>query len=107
MASTLPEPTPEAVVRALGDVHDPEYPISVVAMGLIRGVAVEDGTVRVRLTYTTLGCPCVEMIQDDVRARLLELGGVERVEIEEVFEPWSRADISDEGLATLQSLGMT
>jgi metal-sulfur cluster biosynthetic enzyme len=95
------------VLAALDEVNDPEYPISVVAMGLIRGVEVEGATVTVRLTYTTLGCPCVEMIQEDIRARLLDLDGVERVDIEEVFEPWSRADISAEGVARLASLGMT
>jgi metal-sulfur cluster biosynthetic enzyme len=96
-----------SVVRsALEEIDDPEYPISIVAMGLVRGVDVKGSTVRVRLTYTTLGCPCVDMIQEDVRAKLLALEGVEVVEVEEVFEPWSRGDISPEGVARLRTLGM-
>lgn len=98
--------TAEDVREALREVLDPEYPISVVDMGLIRGVAVDGATVRVRMTYTTMGCPCMEMIQDDVRARLLALAGVERVEIEVVWEPWSRRHISEEGWRGLQQVGV-
>lgn len=97
---------PSVVMRALEEVDDPEYPISIVALGLVRGIDVEGTKVRVRLTYTTLGCPCVEMIQEDVRARLSVLEGVDAVEIEEVFEPWSRRDISPDGVARLRTLGM-
>ena len=59
------------VEEALRDVLDPEYPISIVDLGLVRGVAVEGGTAHVRITYTSLGCPCTELIQDDIRERLL------------------------------------
>lgn len=97
----------EDVRRALEDVLDPELPVSVVDMGLIRGVEVAGSTVRVRLTYTTLGCPCTEILHDDIRRRLLAEGGVERVEIEETFDPWSRRDISPRGLARLRRVGLT
>ncbi len=99
-------PTVEEVRRALGEVLDPEYPISIVDMGLIRGVEVEGGRVRVRMTYTSMGCPCMDMIQDDVRERLLRLPGVERVELEVVWEPWSRKHISAEGWKGLRRVGV-
>jgi metal-sulfur cluster biosynthetic enzyme len=94
----------EAALRA---VHDPEYPISVVDMGLIRGLAVDGATVRVRLTYTSMGCPCKEMIADDVRDALLAVAGVEAVEVEEVFEPWSHRNLSRRARTTLTELGVT
>ena len=99
--------TEEQVVRALREVLDPEWPISVVDMGLIRGVAVDGHTVRVKLTYTTLGCPCTEMIQEDIERCLRALPGVGVVDIEEVYEPWTRADISPAGLQALRGVGMT
>jgi metal-sulfur cluster biosynthetic enzyme len=94
------------VQAALCEVLDPEYPISVVDLGLVRGIEVDGATVRVRLTYTSMGCPCMEMIQDDVRGRLLRLPGVERVEIHTVWEPWTRQHITEEGWRRLHGVGV-
>lgn len=99
-------PTVEQVRAALKEVLDPEYPVSVVDLGLIRGVEVDGSTVRVRITYTSLGCPCTELIQDDIRRRLLQMEGVEAVEIEQVYEPWTRRDISPEGVIRLREIGV-
>jgi metal-sulfur cluster biosynthetic enzyme len=94
------------VREALAEVLDPEYPVSIVDLGLVRGIAVEGTTVRVEITYTSLGCPCTELIQDDIRERLLRVEGVEEVEVEEVFEPWTRRDISARGLKVLRESGV-
>jgi metal-sulfur cluster biosynthetic enzyme len=94
------------VHAALRDVQDPEYPISIVDLGLVRGVTVEGPRVRVQITYTSLGCPCQDLIKADVRTRLLALDGVEAVEIEECFEEWRREHISRRGLAALRELGV-
>ena len=48
----------------------------------------------------------MEMIQDDIRERLLRLPGVERVEIQVVWEPWSRQHITQEGWRRLQRVGV-
>ncbi len=98
--------TPEQVLERLRGVLDPEYPVSVVDLGLVRGVDVRDGLVRVRITFTSLGCPCVELIQEDIRRALLGLDGVQEVVVEQVFEPWSRAHISPEGLRRLREVGV-
>jgi metal-sulfur cluster biosynthetic enzyme len=94
------------VQQALVEVLDPEYPISIVDLGLVRGVSVDGTTAHVKITYTSLGCPCTELIQDDIRDRLLQVEGIEEVEIEEVFEPWTRRDISMRGLKLLQENGV-
>jgi len=104
---TATTPTAEAVREALHDVLDPEFPISVIDLGLIRGVEVEGGVVRIRLTFTSLGCPCSDLIRDDIRDRVMQLPGVEGVEIEEVFGLWSREDISAAGLKTLKVIGVS
>jgi metal-sulfur cluster biosynthetic enzyme len=98
--------TAAQVQEALVEVLDPEYPISIVDLGLVRGVSVEGTTAQVKITYTSLGCPCTELIQGDIRERLLRVEGVDEVEIEEVFEPWTRRDISLKGLKLLQESGV-
>jgi metal-sulfur cluster biosynthetic enzyme len=98
--------TEEEVREALKEVLDPEYPISRVDLGLIRGIEVDGSTARIKLTYTCMGCPATDMIQDDIRDRLLQMDGIEEVEIEEVWDSWSRKNISKKGLIQLQKVGV-
>jgi metal-sulfur cluster biosynthetic enzyme len=87
-------------------VLDPEYPVSLVDLGLVRGVEVAGGTARVQISYCSLGCPCIGLIEQDVEERLLQLDGVERVEVVESFEPWTRRDVTRKGLTLLRSAGV-
>ncbi len=96
----------EEVRDALREVLDPEYPISLVDLGLIRGIEVDGGRVRIKLTYTCMGCPAMDMIQDDVRERLLDMEGVEEVDIEVVWDTWSRKDITPLGKKQLKKVGV-
>ena len=91
---------------ALAEVLDPEHPVSLVDMGLIRGVEVEEGTAKVSISYCSLGCPCINLIELDVEERLLQLAGIDRVEVIESFEPWTRKDISAKGLGLLRRAGV-
>jgi metal-sulfur cluster biosynthetic enzyme len=92
---------------ALAEVEDPELPISIVDLGLVRSVMVDGTTVRVGITFTSIACPCTDVLREDVQARLQQLDGVTRVEVEEVFEPWSRDDMTEEGRLALLALGVT
>lgn len=98
--------TEEEVRDALREVLDPEYPISLVDLGLIRGIEVSRSRVEIKLTYTCMGCPAMDMIQDDVRERLLEMDGIDEVEIEVVWPTWSREDITPLGRKQLKDVGV-
>jgi metal-sulfur cluster biosynthetic enzyme len=98
--------TAEEAREALREVFDPEYPISLVDLGLIRGVEVEGSKAKIKLTYTCMGCPAMDMIQDDVRDRLLEMDGIDEVAIEVVWETWSRKDITPFGRKQLKDVGV-
>lgn len=99
---------PEAGVwRLLDEVLDPELPVSLVELGLVYRIRVEGGAARVSLTFTATACPCMEFIKEDVRDRLLREPWLERVEIEEVWDPpWTRERITEEGRARLRRLGV-
>jgi metal-sulfur cluster biosynthetic enzyme len=93
--------------RALRDVEDPEIPISVVGMGLIVSIAYADGVVDLQLTFTAMGCPAMDFIQDDIRERLLAEPEVDEVRIEVVWDPvWTRARIREDARATMRRLGI-
>jgi len=85
----------ERLWQALAEIEDPEIPVSLIDMGLIVDVAYAEGTARLKITYTAMGCPAMDMIQDDIRQRLLREPGVEQVEIEVVWDPvWDRKRLS-------------
>jgi metal-sulfur cluster biosynthetic enzyme len=93
--------------QALREVEDPEIPVSVVDMGLIVDVGYAERTARLRITYTAMGCPAMDMIQDDIRRALLKLPEVDTVEIEVTWEPaWTRKRLSDEARAAMRELGI-
>jgi len=95
--------------RALQDVEDPEIPISVVGMGLIVSLAhrAAERAVDLELTFTAMGCPATEFIEDDIRERLLAEPDVDEVRIEVVWDPvWTRSRIRDDARARMRSLGI-
>lgn len=95
-------------MAALRDVTDPEWPVSIVDLGLVHAVAVEPGTVSVTLTLTSTGCPCVEMIREDVRERLRRLPGVQDVRITISWDPpWTRDRMSERAREQFRRWGVT
>lgn len=97
-----------ALWDALRDVFDPELPISVVDMGLIVALTEHEGVVDLKLTFTAMGCPAMDFIMDDIRARLLQEPGVTAVNIEIVWSPvWTKARLSEEGIEIMRSWGVS
>ncbi len=101
-------PTEDAVWAALGGVPDPEVPvISVVELGIVRGVAVAaDDAVTVTITPTYSGCPAMREIERDVRAALVQRGWRD-VRIETVYAPaWTTEWMSDAAREKLRAYGI-
>ena len=106
--------TPEREVEArlwlaLREVEDPEIPVSVVGMGLIVSIAYRphERAVDVELTFTSMGCPATDFIEDDIRERLLREPDVDKVRIEVVWDPvWTRSRIREEARETMRGLGI-
>jgi metal-sulfur cluster biosynthetic enzyme len=98
----------DEVWDALREVEDPELAISVVDLGLVVGVRREGSQVTITATYTMMGCPAMDMIQDDIRTRLLAIAGVETVDVEVVWEPvWTKARLTSEGREALLLCGVS
>jgi metal-sulfur cluster biosynthetic enzyme len=76
-----------AVWESLRHVVDPEIDCNIVDLGLIYSVAIDGAKVTVTMTLTTRGCPMHESIARGVQCALLNLGGVEEVDVEIVWDP--------------------
>jgi metal-sulfur cluster biosynthetic enzyme len=97
----------ERLWTALGQVQDPEMPISLVDLGVIYGIDESDGVVDVDLTFTAMGCPASDFILDDVRERLLREDGVREVRINIVWDPpWTSARMTQTGKDALEAWGL-
>ena len=104
---TVAEQVEARLWEALRDVEDPEIPVSVVGMGLIVSIAyrAEERAVDLELTFTAMGCPAMDFIQEDIRERLLAEPDVDEVRIEVVWDPvWTRSRIRDDARATMRRL---
>ncbi len=100
-------PLDQRVWRALAQVEDPEMPINIVDLGLVYGVHIDDGRVRVDLTFTAMGCPATDLLVSDIRDRLREEPGVLSVELNVVWNPpWTAARVSPAGRETLIAWGL-
>lgn len=96
------------LLETLRDVEDPEFPVSVVDLGLIVGLQERGGHVDVQITFTSMGCPGMDFILDDVRDRLLSEPGVSDVSIEIVWHPiWSKERLSDDAKLQLRAWGIS
>ena len=89
--------TQEDVVEALHQVEDPELGMDIVELGLMYGVEVDGGDVKIRYSLTSMGCPAGPMIADGIIDVASSVPGVESVEAELTFDPpWTPDLMSDD-----------
>jgi metal-sulfur cluster biosynthetic enzyme len=92
---------------ALKEVMDPEFPVSLVDLGLIYDIRRTGGIVEVDLTFTATACPCMDFIHEDITERLLKEAGVTEVKIHQVWDPpWTVERISEAGKKALKKCGV-
>ena len=97
--------TERAVWAALAEIPDPEIPvISVVDLGVIKDVAIENGYVRIDFTPTFMGCPALDTMRLAMEAKIAELGAVAAVNVR-LDDSWSTDDITPEGREKLRAAG--
>ena len=97
--------TAAQVWEALAEIPDPEIPvISLVELGVVKDVRIDDGTVHVAFTPTFLGCPALEVMRRAMEERIAELGAEPDVEVV-LDDSWSTDRISAEGREKLRAAG--
>lgn len=89
----------DQVWQALDSVFDPEIPISLVSLGLVYKVNIDQdaGMVSIDMTLTAPGCGMGPVLVSDVKYRVAMVPNVQSVHVELVFDPpWSREMMSEE-----------
>ncbi|MEL7097624.1 MAG: 1,2-phenylacetyl-CoA epoxidase subunit PaaD [Pseudomonadota bacterium] len=105
MVKTLP--SVDDIWALLDTVPDPEIPvISLVDLGIIRGVEWQDHTLVVTVTPTYSGCPATTVINMEIETALRG-AGIEHLELKrQLAPPWTTDWLSDKGRAKLEDYGI-
>ncbi len=113
VTATAPLTATEVVEARLWDalrhVEDPEIPVSVVGMGLIVSLAYREAerAADLELTFTAMGCPAMEFIEDDIRSALSADPEVDVVNIEVVWDPvWTKDRLRADARSRMRELGI-
>ena len=100
-------PSTQQIYDWLEDVKDPEIPVlSLVDLGVITEVAIQDNAVRVEMTPTFAGCPAMDVMKSEVIEKLKSKGLAEVIVNVSFKKPWSSDLISDKGKKALKQFGL-
>ena len=101
------EETKKRIWQMLETVYDPEIPVlSVIDLGLVRDVKVDDEKIEIKITPTYSGCPAMDMISMNIRLALLN-EGFSNVKISHQLSPaWTTDWMTESGKQKLKSYGI-
>jgi len=86
----------EQVIAEIRKIYDPEIPVNIYELGLIYDVKVKGDNVKIIMTLTSPNCPVAESLPQDVKDSAMQVQGVEKVDLDLVFEPeWNKDMMSE------------
>ena len=86
----------EKIITEIKKIYDPEIPVNIYELGLIYNVSVQDKNVSVKMTLTTPNCPVAESLPKEVKDSIMNVEGVEKVDLDLVWDPpWDKSMMSE------------
>ena len=86
----------EKVIEEIKKIYDPEIPVNIYELGLIYDISVKDKNIKVKMTLTTPNCPVAESLPKEVKDSIMEIKGVDKVDLDLVWEPpWDKSMMSE------------
>ena len=87
----------DKIVLEIKKIYDPEIPVNIFELGLIYKIEVKDQKrVNIEMTLTSPNCPVAESLPNMVKENILNLDGVEDVDLKLVWDPpWTKDKMSE------------
>ena len=87
----------EKVIAEIRKIYDPELPVNIYELGLIYDITVEnENFAEIKMTLTTPNCPVAESLPNEVKEGVMQVEGIENVDLELVWDPpWNKDMMSD------------
>ena len=87
----------DQIIEEIKKIYDPELPVNIYELGLIYDVQIKDEKyVIIKMTLTTPNCPVAESLPKEVKEGVMQVDGIEDVELELVWDPpWNKDMMSE------------
>ena len=87
----------EKIVSEIKKLYDPEIPVNIYELGLIYDIIVNDKKeVHIKMTLTSPNCPVAESLPQEVKDSVKQLNGINKVELDLVWDPpWDKSMMSE------------
>ena len=86
----------EKVIAEIKKIYDPEIPVNIYELGLIYDVSIIEKVIKVKMTLTTPNCPVAESLPKEVKDSIMEVDGVDKVDLDLVWDPpWNKDMMSE------------
>ena len=85
------------VIDEIKKIYDPEIPVNIYELGLIYKIdIIDDKKVNIEMTLTSPNCPVAESLPKSVKDNILNITGVEDVDLKLVWDPpWTRDKMTE------------
>lgn len=81
--------TREEILESLREVTDPEIGLSIVDLGFIKEVLIQEDEIRIKMVLTVPGCPLANYLLFTVREKVEAIAEGKKVTVELLNEPWT------------------
>ena len=87
----------EKIIKEVKKIYDPEIPVNIYELGLIYNIQVnDDRKVNIEMTLTSPNCPVAESLPNMVKENILNVDGVDDVDLKIVWDPpWTKDKMSE------------
>ena len=86
----------ELIIEEIKKIYDPELPVNIYELGLIYDVKVKEDKAKIIMTLTSPNCPVAESLPQEVKDSAMQVEGIEKVDLDLVFEPvWNKDMMSE------------
>ena len=87
----------ELIIEEIRKIYDPELPVNIYELGLIYDIQVEnEKSAKIKMTLTTPNCPVAESLPKEVKDSVMQVDGIEEVDLELVWDPpWNKDMMSE------------
>lgn len=93
----------DAIIETVKTIFDTEISVNIYELGLIYEIKVDDDfNAHILMTLTSPNCPVAESLPAEVKEKVRNIQGLNKVEVKVTFEPpWDKSMMSEEALLEL------